>query len=229
MLSNFFKLLKTLFILSVFVLFSCASLNSDTVASTYFIAFEALKDAVLGNGDDEITKDLVERIPYASAKLKIGRSKPGLVILEGIKDKKFTWVSSDEVFITVENGRIIRTVGLFNNVTAYRSPNQSFKKFIENDNPIVDYFVYYSYDKPFLSELKIQVNLINKGLEKVSILGEEKSLVLIEEHISNEYIGWKEKNQYWLDPNDFFVWKSIQHISPKLPQFSLEVTKKPAI
>ena len=94
MLNNLFKLLKTLFLLNVFVLFSCASLNSDMVASTYFTAFEALKDAVFGDRDDEITKDLVERIPYASAKLKIGRSKPGLVILESIKDKEFTWVNS---------------------------------------------------------------------------------------------------------------------------------------
>ena len=53
-------------------------------------------------------------------------------------------------------------------------------------------------------------------------------LILIEESISSELIGWKEKNQFWVDPNDYFVWKSVQNLTPKLPKFMFQVTKKPA-
>ena len=54
------------------------------------------------------------------------------------------------------------------------------------------------------------------------------TLSLIEEDLKNEYLGWSVTNKYWLD-DEGYVWKSIQHISPKLPPFIIEVTKKPAL
>ena len=54
----------------------------------------------------------------------------------------------------------------------------------------------------------------------------DKNLQLIEERIYASDIAWKEINKYWLDDENF-VWKSIQHISPKLPPIRLEITKKP--
>ena len=53
-------------------------------------------------------------------------------------------------------------------------------------------------------------------------------LILIEERIENQYIGWKETNKYWVDDTNF-VWKSEQFISPRLPKFIIEVTKKPSL
>ena len=61
------------------------------------------------------------------------------------------------------------------------------------------------------------VEITIKDRQEVEILGRYKSLVLIEEKISNDYINWKKVNRYWVDPETFFVWKSIQFISPKLP------------
>ena len=63
--------------------------------------------------------------------------------------------------------------------------------------------------------------------EKVQLLGREEQLNLIEESFSNDYIGWQETNKFWVD-DEMFVWKSLQFISPKLPGFYVEVTKKPA-
>ena len=224
-----FKLLQVFTVAIVLSLGACASITSGNVAPSYFIAFEALKDTIFGQPDNLITRGLVEKIPYASAKLKIGKGPAGLVILESIENKQYTWVSADKIFVVVKNGRIVRTLGLSNNLTSFESPKQTFKELIEESNPILDYFIYCSYDNPLLINLKIQVHLTKKGFQNITILGEAKSLILIEEEISNDYIGWKAKNQYWVDPKDFFVWKSIQHISPKLPEFIFEVTKKPLI
>ena len=63
--------------------------------------------------------------------------------------------------------------------------------------------------------------------ESVQLLGQEKQLNLIEETIKNDYIGWGVTNKFWVD-DEMFVWKSNQSISPKLPEFYVEVTKKPA-
>ena len=72
------------------------------------------------------------------------------------------------------------------------------------------------------------MSLLVKGPEDIEILGRVRSLVLVEELITNKEINWTRRNKYWVDPDTFFVWKSIQHISPKLPEFVFEVTKKPA-
>ena len=64
------------------------------------------------------------------------------------------------------------------------------------------------------------------GKEEVDLFTQRKLLSKFEEIIENEYLGWKRKNIFWLDENGF-VWKSVQNISPKLPQFEIIVTKKP--
>ena len=223
------KPIEVFTIVSFLTLGGCSLFNTNNVAPSYFNAFETIRGVIFGQPDNEITRDLVENIPYASAKLKIGKGATGLVILESVKNNKYTWVSADKIFVVVKDGRIIRTLGLFNNITSYKSPKQTFKQLIEENNHFLDYFAYYSFDEPFLLDLKTQNHLSNRGLENVSILGVERNLYLIEEDISNDYIMWKVKNKFWVDPKDFFVWKSVQHISPKLPEFIFEVTKKPSI
>jgi len=223
------KILKALATVIVLTLGACASISTNNVAPSYFKAFESLKGTIFGQSDNQITRDLVEQIPYASATLKIGKGSTGLVILESVENKRYTWVSADKIYVVVRDGRIIRSLGLFNNLTSYKSPKQTFKEIIEENNPVLDYFTYYSYDQPLLLNLKAQVHLSNRGLQSVSIFGVKRNLYLIEEDISNGYVGWKVKNKFWVDPKDFFVWKSIQHISPKLPQFLFVVTKRPTI
>ena len=75
--------------------------------------------------------------------------------------------------------------------------------------------------------LDIEVNITVKGSEKVQLFNREAELLLIEEEMVNKKIGWKRVNKYWVD-EEYFVWKSEQYISPKLPKFYLEVTKKPS-
>ena len=210
------------------LLSSCASLDTNKIAPSYIAAYSSIKGAIFGYEDVNITRDLVKKIPYASAKLKIGKGSSGLLILESIKGNQTTWVSADNVLILVRDGRIIRTLGLINNLTSYQSVDQSFKDLLSNSDSLLNYYSYYSYDEPLLHNLRVEVSLLIKGTQDVELLGEVRSLVLVEELITSKEINWTKKNKYWVDPDTFFVWKSIQYISPKLPKFVFEVTKKPA-
>ena len=217
------------FLISVLLGFhGCSSIGSKQVASSYFQALEAIQGAVFGYPDVEISKELVEKIPYASAKLRLGKGSAGLIILETIKDKESIWVSADEIYIVLREGRIIRTSGLSNNLIEYKTINQNFEDILKEPDSIFEYFTYLSYDKPSLIDLKVSSSIDIIGLQRVIILGETKDLMLIEETLENEQINWKVTNQFWVDPADYYVWKSIQSISPKLPRFQLEITKKPA-
>ena len=75
--------------------------------------------------------------------------------------------------------------------------------------------------------MKVNVERRFVRKESVQLLGHEKQLNLIEERIENDYIGWRATNKFWVD-DEMFIWKSHQSISPKLPKFYIEVTKKPA-
>ncbi len=77
-------------------------------------------------------------------------------------------------------------------------------------------------------DLQVEVSIVNKGQQEIKILGEVKKLILIEESISNKEIRWTAKNLFWVDPEDHYVWKSIQYISPKLPSFTFQITKRPS-
>ena len=64
-LNNFF------YSLIILLLTSCASISEQKVASSFTYAYDAVKNAVFGYPDLNITREIVENIPYASALLKI--------------------------------------------------------------------------------------------------------------------------------------------------------------
>ena len=210
-------------IFSLFVA-SCASIGS--VAPGYVEAFKTIKGLIVGYENEQITSDLIKNIPYASSILKIGKGAPGLIILESKEEEQETWVSSDGIYLVFKEGRIVKTSGFFNNLINFKSVETNFASLMDaNESESLVY--YYSYDDPELIDMRVQVSRKLVAKEKVQLIDREKELNLIEEQIVNHYIGWEVTNKFWID-DDLFVWKSEQYISPKLPKFYIEVTKKPA-
>lgn len=156
--------------------------------------------------------------------LRIGRGAPGLVILESYQDEKETWVSADGIYLVIDHGRVIKTGGLLNNLVDFKAVDNDFENLIKHKDS-EKLFYYYSYDKPELINMRVEANRKFIRKERIDLINSSKQLNLIEEKITNNFIGWSEVNRYWVD-DDNFVWKSEQFISPKLPGFYIEVTKK---
>tara|TARA_Y100000591_G_C21615772_1_gene585232 strand:- start:149 stop:805 length:657 start_codon:yes stop_codon:yes gene_type:complete len=201
---------------------SCSSIETKRIAPGYQQAYYAIKNYFAGNQNSIITPEIVESIPYASALLQIDEGPVGLVILESIVGNKFVWISEDNVYIVTENGRIVETRGLENNLIKfnanYNYKNESSFGLIHNS--------YYSYDKPELNNLKIKVKLSRSDLRSYKLFSKKIKLSLIEEEVSNDYLGWERINKFWVDESGF-TWKIEQSISPKLPVIKFEITKKP--
>ena len=204
----------------------CSSLP-DNIAGSWINSFEAIKSAVFGFEDYPITRELIDNIPYASIRLKIGKGPAGLLILETKERKKNTWVSADLITIVERHGKIIRTLGLTNNLTSIRPQSFNFIEFVKNeDNSVYKSFI--SLDNPEVFELALKVKVLNEGLEEIEIIDKKYSLIHFVEEKENRHLRWKSKDHYWVDPVDGFVWKSIQNIAPNIPPILIEVTKKPA-
>ena len=210
----------------IFSLFVASCASNGSVAPGYVEAFKTIKGLIVGYENELITPDLIKNIPYASSILKIGKGASGLIILESKEEEQETWVSSDGIYLVFKEGRIVKTSGFFNNLINFKSVETNFASLMDtNESESLVY--YYSYDDPELIDMRVQASRRFVAKEKVQLIDREEELNLIEEQIVNHYIGWEVTNKFWID-DDMFVWKSEQYISPKLPKFYTEVTKKPA-
>lgn len=207
--------------LLILVAVSCASIDRSKIAPGYIEAFNSIKNFLIGY-QNQIEPELIENIPYASMLVKIGNGPTALMILENISEEGHLWVSADGVYLLIKSGRIIKTYGLPNNLTSRLSSFRGWDKILQGSPS----FSYISYSEPVLNNLKVQSVFTSLGQEKIPLMFGTKQLNLIEETVESEKIGWSGTNKFWLDESNF-VWKSVQHLSPRLPEFYIEVTKKP--
>ena len=226
------KILLTIFIVSFIFLNGCSSIPSNvsgSIGGSFSKAYKALSSLISGYEDYPITRELVDQIPYASLKMKIGKGPAGLLILESKKGDEYTWVSADNIYIVTKWGRIIRAQGLTNNLTDIDSSEPSFKEILQSSDLTGENFRYVTLDNPEAFGIRIKVSYRKIGLEGVSILDRTRQLILIEEKIENAYIKWRHTNKYWVDQETGFVMQSFQVIAPNLPPILIQITKKPSL
>ena len=145
------------------------------------------------------------------------------MILESKNNEDYTWVSADGVYLVINNGKIIKTSGLNNNLKERLSASNAWHEAID---PKKEFVSYYTFSMPTLNNLKVTYTHSLKEIDNIELLFGTKRLQLIEEEISSTKVGWFRTNKYWVDDSNF-VWKSVQNISPRLPEISFEITKKP--
>ena len=214
--------LKIIFSCLLFT-YGCQSFNTQNIAPGYYETFKAINNAIFGY-EERISTKLIQEIPYASMLLKIGKGPEGLLILESSNNDIHTWVSADGVYFVTDYGRLIKTKGLNNNLSEVFKGFSSLKDVIALNAPVD---VYYSFSEPELRNLKINLNFTSQGEESIEIMGKKKNYLLIYETGKSEVLGWEFINKYWVDEN-YNIWKSVQHISPKLPPIEITITKKPS-
>ena len=211
-------------LLIISALYSCSTVPMNT--QTYKLVYAG----IFGYEDIDLDSSYIEQLPYSSMKVKIGKGPGGLAILESMNEDKETWVTSDEIFLIIKGGRIIGSYGLVEtNLVDYRSKDPNFKLFIDSKQKEFTSYRDLSYDNPEALNVRFKVITTYKGVEQITILNYARELVLIEETIQNDYLNWKTTNKFWVDKDSGFVWKSIQTYAPNLPNFKLEVTKRPPL
>ena len=219
-------IIKSTILSSVIVSASCTSIDTSKIAPGYKDTYLAMRNAIIGYPDTSIPAEVINEIPYASMLIKIGKGPTGLIILESKLGERYTWLSADEIYLVIENGKIIKTSGFKNNLIDTFQYSLPFSEIIKGE--ITQLQDFYSYDEPPLKNLSIDFKYKVLDKESIQILNINKDLLLVEEHGYNNELGWKFKNTYWLD-EDLVVWKSIQNVSPKLPPINYTLTKKPSI
>ena len=96
------------------LLMSCSTtpLKENVVSTTvknFFTSnlwINSFNRVIFGYPDYPLTREMIEDIPYASLRIKIGKGPAGLMILQEKTDGKYSWVSKDSVLLKIKEGRI---------------------------------------------------------------------------------------------------------------------------
>jgi hypothetical protein len=127
------------------------------------------------------------------------------------------WSLDDEIFYILNNGKVVKTIGLENDleIISYKNflnegiaeiDGKKSKAIIRFSNPESNYLkIFYTY------------KILNNGVI-TNIKNEKVKYSLIQESFNVPLIGWSGKNYYWID-SEKNILKTRQHIDPIHNQF----------
>ena len=93
---------------ATFLLAGCSTSTHQTIETLGYV-FNKPDDIVL-------TSSELRALPYASAYIKVGDLPQALVVLAYVNGPRMSWMSADGVMFVTQHGRLIKTVGLPNDL-----------------------------------------------------------------------------------------------------------------
>lgn len=211
------QIYRILFLCSMSLLFSCSTTTNSTLATVRQVAF--------GNDDVIMSAEQVKKLPYASAYIKIDGNPQAFVVLAyADEDDRLSWVSANNTVFITKHGRIIKTVGLENDLSLISSAAQDpLTELRSKSNYRWQFQAEWAMD--YVSGYRMLSRLNHIGKSNNSIIDASYETELFEEDISVEHSGDSWKNYYWVDPETSLVVKSKQRIGPNLPVIEMTILK----
>jgi hypothetical protein len=158
-------------------------------------------------------------VSYATLGVQLGSSDQAMFVMESKSGSDLQWVDKTQFAITTRDGRILRTAGFKYNL-----------KGVQTDaNPTGSTARDYRYDLADLNAYGVMVHCVlrDAGAEQIVILGDTHRTRHLLEDCAAPELDWSFTNEYWVNPESGFVWRSIQNVHPELDPITL-VTFRPA-
>ncbi len=136
------------------------------------------------------------------------------------------WISSDRAAIVTRNGRVTRLFGIGADLRDTRE--------IEDDPIAAATFAFEGRHRRTVDlgsmdyGVPIESTFTIEGRETITILDAQHDTLVVREDNRAFNVRWSFANQFWLDFDTGYVWRSVQHFSPQAPAVSLEVYKRDA-
>ncbi|AZL83737.1 YjbF family lipoprotein [Aliivibrio salmonicida] len=213
----------TLYLLTFgcFLLTGCSQKIQD-VQSTF-------NEAVFGMSDVELSAEHINELPYASAFVKINDSHNIFMVLALAESNPTTgvtqlkWLSSDNVMIVTENGRIIKTLALPNyNLIALNSV--ALPKLSQQLTAPQQWQAVYDWMPDYRYHYQASIHALPGEKSTLTSLVWTKEVTAIQELVSFSALDLTFTNQYWLD-NTGEVVKTRQFIGPNMATIEMTFLK----
>ena len=169
--------------------------------------------------------DYPDKLPYASMAVSIKNSRKALLVLAKVDQGELHWMSADRGVFVTRNGRLVRTVGMPENLVGTEFLGADF--FEEPGVPSAS-----SSPKKRLIDIApgnrfgmvVEATLSRGPKEVIRISKRQYETVRLVEKCLVPQLSWEFQNVYWMDGQGM-VWKSVQHTVPGASAIEMEVTK----
>jgi len=197
----------------------CAVSGNGDVESIYEVAKN------LWNRGERVSLEQAASVPYASTGVRLGHSPETILLLATDERGLQLWTSAARIAITTRDGRIVRTAGFEHNLTGYESrnppPEAGGVRSVRWQADFQDLGLY---------SIPISCRDVTVGDETIAILGKDIRTRRVDESCRSEsaQLDWSFENTFWLDPASELVWRSIQHVHPRLDPIEMEILRPPS-
>jgi hypothetical protein len=159
--------------------------------------------------------------PFASIGIRIAGSPETMLILASDDGSRSLWTSSERIAITTANGRIVRTAGLGHDLGGFELRRESQAGGVTT--------TIWNADFPELGLYSVPVTCSGglKGEESIVILGKTLRTLRTDESCKadRDKLDWSFTNSFWRDPVSGMVWRSVQHVNPRIDSIEIEVLR----
>ena len=201
-------------VLALILITSC----SNIPLPLYEYGYEAFKEGYFNLDSREIDEDYFKDQKFDSIKVRFGSSRSIIMVLlssnNGIKE----WISSDKIKIYTFNGKIVKTIGLPNDIELSAFQDMySFNESLSTDSYTVDFY------EPILLSQLAKSEMKSKGAKKIKNVVKGRDQInasYYEEKVYIEGFNWSSKNQFFLLEGNVVM--SKQKIHPFLKEISIE-------
>jgi hypothetical protein len=208
---------------------SLAIAGCSTQSNEYSQYLQLIRQSIaVSFSDGAITRAQAAAIPYATIGYRLNGERENLLILATDTNGEELWTGSSHVVLVTRDGRLVRTVGLPDNIASVTpslsltliAPGQALKNAFTSNR---------SADLPEEGRYSVSISCktISMGRAAIVILGKSLDTVRADEACVSSALGWSFRDSYWVDAQNGFVWRSIQHLTPKGEKIETEVLRPP--
>ena len=205
--------------LSLGTLAGCSSSNGSADTKSLMTIFR-----LVFAPPQRVTIKQAAGIPYATIGIRLGNSAQAIATLATDNGAQRLWASGQKVMIaTTHSGQIQRTVGLPYNLTwtvpAGPDGTAPSAKRTAWSADFADMGIYAA---------TIQCDVVAAANVQISVLGNRITTRRTNLRCTAPQLNWSFQNAYWTDLQTGTVWRSVQHVHPKLDPIEIETLRPPA-
>lgn len=161
------------------------------------------------------TAEQVHAKPYFQMRA-ITAHGDAILILGNIVGARQYWYGTSGVALVLEDGRIVQTIGLAENLDGSRvdGANDPFAHGLHTLSAATSYDRVDDWSPGYRYGIPVHATLKPADTTSIDILGTAHRVQLVTEEVSAKIAGYRVSNRYWVDPADGFVWMSEQEVTP---------------
>lgn len=165
----------------------------------------------------EPTAEQVRANPYFQMRASTAEGD-AILILGNIVGSREYWYGPNGVALVLENGRIVQTMGLPQNLDGSRVDRSAdpFAAGLRHLGTAATYERVDDWSPGYRYGISVHGDLVSSGPVSVDVLGESHRVLLLTETVQANAARYRASNRYWVDPTDGVVWMSEQEVLPGL-------------